>query len=70
MLPEIRNLLSVLEKHKDAPKKYGVGPGEYYDDLCLARLLEGVCLRYVAYPVGVSFVLFLGGLLILIFFLV
>jgi hypothetical protein len=52
MLPEVRNLLSELEKYKEAPKTYGVGPGEYYDDLCLARFLEGVCLRYVAYPVS------------------
>jgi len=51
MLPEVRRLLTVLDKHKDAPKTYGVDPGEYYDDLCLARFLEGVCLRYVAYPV-------------------
>lgn len=58
MLPEVRSLLSTLDKHKSTPKAYGVGPGEYYDDLCLARFLEGVCLRYVAYPVGVFF---LGG---------
>lgn len=50
MLPEVRSLLSTLDKHKSTPKAYGVGPGEYYDDLCLARFLEGVCLRYVAYP--------------------
>lgn len=30
---------------------YEGGAAEYWDDLCLARFLEGVCLRYVAYPV-------------------
>lgn len=29
----------------------GVG---YWDDYCLTKFLEGVCLRYVAYPVGLS----------------
>jgi hypothetical protein len=43
---------------KDKPGKlkgasaYEGGKGEYWDDLCLARFLEGVCLRYVAYPVS------------------
>lgn len=50
MLPEVRKLSLELEKYKEAPTTYGVGPGEYYDDLCLAKFLEGVCLRYVAYP--------------------
>ncbi|KAF8070007.1 hypothetical protein FPV67DRAFT_1753952 [Lyophyllum atratum] len=30
--------------------EYEGGKGEYWDDLALARFLEGVCLRYVAYP--------------------
>ena len=34
------------------PEKYEGGADEYWDDLCLARFLEGVCLRFVAYPVG------------------
>ncbi|KAF8057392.1 hypothetical protein FPV67DRAFT_1527200 [Lyophyllum atratum] len=29
---------------------YEGGAGEYWDDLCLARFLEGVCLRFIAYP--------------------
>ena len=34
------------------PEKYEGGADEYWDDLCLARLLEGVCLRFIAYPVS------------------
>ncbi|KAG6915424.1 hypothetical protein DXG01_011573 [Tephrocybe rancida] len=32
------------------PSAYEGGVGEYWDDLCLARFLEGVCLRFIAYP--------------------
>lgn len=32
------------------PNKYEGGASEFWDDLCLARFLEGVCLRFVAYP--------------------
>lgn len=60
MLPEVRALLSVLERHRESPKTYGAGPGEYYDDLCLAKFLEGVCLRYVAYPVSFVFCVSMG----------
>jgi len=49
MLPEVEKLLEKLGKHEVDPKKYENGQG-YYDDLCLARLLEGVCCRYMAYP--------------------
>ncbi|EGO03118.1 hypothetical protein SERLA73DRAFT_176637 [Serpula lacrymans var. lacrymans S7.3] len=49
MLPEIEKLLLKLKEHEKAPAKYEQGHG-YWDDLCLARFLEGVCLRYVAYP--------------------
>ena len=54
MLPDVRAVLAKLDKCKDDVKSYGTGAGEYYDDLCLARFLEGVCLRYVAYPVRLS----------------
>ncbi|KAF9020224.1 hypothetical protein BDZ89DRAFT_1072405 [Hymenopellis radicata] len=42
MLPEIR---SCLEGLKGREKLWG-----YHDDLCLSKFLEGVCLRYLAYP--------------------
>ncbi|KAH0580181.1 hypothetical protein H2248_001704 [Termitomyces sp. 'cryptogamus'] len=35
---------------KSGPEGYEGGKGEYWDDLCLARFLEGVCLRFIAYP--------------------
>ncbi|KIY66759.1 hypothetical protein CYLTODRAFT_398199 [Cylindrobasidium torrendii FP15055 ss-10] len=41
-LPEIRRNLVELEAHK--------GRKGFYDDLCLCRFLEGVCLRYLAHP--------------------
>ncbi|KAJ7200812.1 hypothetical protein GGX14DRAFT_466162 [Mycena pura] len=46
MLPSVRALLDPLTK-PNAEKTYGTG---YWDDLCLARFLEGVCLRYIAFP--------------------
>ncbi|KAJ8085866.1 hypothetical protein PM082_004685 [Marasmius tenuissimus] len=53
MLPDVRSVLSKLEACKGDPKKYkengGAGVG-YWDDYCLAKFLEGVCLRFVAYP--------------------
>ncbi|KAK7026799.1 hypothetical protein VNI00_015457 [Paramarasmius palmivorus] len=49
MLPEIRKLLAKLEACKGKEKEYEGGVG-YWDDYCLAKFLEGVCLRYVAYP--------------------
>jgi hypothetical protein len=38
---------SNMEKGKDAAGETG-----YWDDYCLAQFLRGVCLRYIAYPVG------------------
>ncbi|KAG5634747.1 hypothetical protein H0H81_000907 [Sphagnurus paluster] len=35
---------------RQSVEKYEGGVAEYWDDLCLARFLEGVCLRYLAYP--------------------
>jgi hypothetical protein len=51
MLPEVEKLLENLNEHERDPTKYARGQG-YYDDLCLARFLEGVCCRYIAYPVN------------------
>ncbi|TFK24134.1 hypothetical protein FA15DRAFT_704788 [Coprinopsis marcescibilis] len=50
MLPEIAKLDAKLAAFRDNQKAYEGGSGGYWDDLCLARFLEGVCLRYVAYP--------------------
>ncbi|KAF7342547.1 hypothetical protein MSAN_02010900 [Mycena sanguinolenta] len=52
MLPSVRNALSDLEgtsgdREKGKGKEARQG---YWDDYCLARFLEGVCLRYVAFP--------------------
>lgn len=51
MLPEVEKRLALLKEHEKDPKKYE-GGHVYYDDLALARFLEGVCCRYVAYPVS------------------
>ncbi|KAF9067920.1 hypothetical protein BDP27DRAFT_1327995 [Rhodocollybia butyracea] len=48
MLPEVNRTLAELNKCND-PKKYHNGKG-YWDDYCLAKLMEGVCKRYMAYP--------------------
>ncbi|TDL19779.1 hypothetical protein BD410DRAFT_815806 [Rickenella mellea] len=50
MLPVIASLQSTLSQHAEAPEGYEGGHGGYWDDLCLASFLEGVCLRYVAHP--------------------
>jgi len=65
MLPQVYTTLERLEKHSDCEKRTsggekgkkskvkdyeGDGVG-YWDDYCLTKFLEGVCLRYVAYPV-------------------
>lgn len=49
MLPRIEEVLMNLEAQKDKPSGYKGGT-TFWDDLCLARFLKGVCLRYVAYP--------------------
>ncbi|KAJ7747850.1 hypothetical protein B0H16DRAFT_1554834 [Mycena metata] len=46
LLPSVRALLATLSE-PGTEKSYGSG---YWDDYCLARFLEGVCLRYVAFP--------------------
>ncbi|KAF7312400.1 hypothetical protein MIND_00253400 [Mycena indigotica] len=51
MLPEVEQLLSELNQ-PNAEKTYHTGDKRraYWDDYCLARFLEGVCLRYIAFP--------------------
>ncbi|KII83697.1 hypothetical protein PLICRDRAFT_180049 [Plicaturopsis crispa FD-325 SS-3] len=49
MVPEVERHLAVLRAHEADPASYEGGTG-FWDDMCLARFLEGVCYRYVAYP--------------------
>lgn len=51
MLPQVDAVLVKLDAHKAKPAGYESGHG-YWDDLCLARFLEGICSRYVAFPVS------------------
>jgi Protein of unknown function (DUF3808) len=50
MLPLVEAALVALKRYDGAPQTYGNGTG-FWDDWCLARHLEGACLRYIAYPV-------------------
>ncbi|KIY49684.1 hypothetical protein FISHEDRAFT_40551 [Fistulina hepatica ATCC 64428] len=54
MLPTVheslRRLGIVEDTIKISPADYENGTGGYWDDLCLTRMLEGVCCRYIAYP--------------------
>ncbi|KAH9954696.1 hypothetical protein BC827DRAFT_1241298 [Russula dissimulans] len=52
MLPLVEAALVELERCVAAPEKYGRNgtASEFWDDWCLARQLEGACLRYIAYP--------------------
>ncbi|KAI0742250.1 hypothetical protein C8Q80DRAFT_1186927 [Daedaleopsis nitida] len=58
MLPVVEEQLALLHKHAEDPAKYATGAGEvkgdaqaeFWDDMCLANFLRGICLRYVAYP--------------------
>ena len=50
MLPLVEAALVELKGYEGSPEKYGKG-SEFWDDWCLARHLEGACLRYIAYPV-------------------
>lgn len=52
MLPLIEEVLGELKKHEGKPSGYNSGKGGYWDDFCLAKFLEGICLRYIAYPVS------------------
>lgn len=42
-------------KEKEKERKKLQARSGYWDDVCLARFLEGVCWRFVAYPVRVHF---------------
>ena len=48
MLPAVEELLVKLEEYNSRPSEYEGGHG-YWDDYCLAKFLEGVCLRYIAH---------------------
>ncbi|EJD05273.1 uncharacterized protein FOMMEDRAFT_81128 [Fomitiporia mediterranea MF3/22] len=50
MLAAISECQAKLRAHEKDPKKYEGGNGGYWDDLCLASFLEGVCYRYIAHP--------------------
>jgi Protein of unknown function (DUF3808) len=50
MLPLVEAALVELKRYEGSPEKYGKDH-EFWDDWCLARHLEGACLRYIAYPV-------------------
>jgi hypothetical protein len=52
MLPIVEEALQKLKDFESQPSQYEGGKG-YWDDYCLAELLHGVLLRYVAYPVRV-----------------
>ncbi|KDQ50613.1 hypothetical protein JAAARDRAFT_41924 [Jaapia argillacea MUCL 33604] len=48
MMPEIELALEDFSRFGEGCEdEYGVG---YWDDICLAKFLEGICMRYVAYP--------------------
>jgi len=40
-------------KEREMERKTLQARSGYWDDVCLARFLEGVCWRFVAYPVRV-----------------
>ncbi|KIL61677.1 hypothetical protein M378DRAFT_82296 [Amanita muscaria Koide BX008] len=46
MLPEVYAALQKIEKGTETDYQ----DGGYWDDYCLTKFLEGVCLRYIAYP--------------------
>ncbi|KAH9019529.1 hypothetical protein EDB84DRAFT_1516889 [Lactarius hengduanensis] len=50
MLPLVEAALAELKPYEGAPQTYGKAAVEFWDDWCLARHLEGACLRYIAYP--------------------
>lgn len=55
MLPLLEAALAELKRYESRPEEYGQG-SKFWDDWCLARHLEGACLRYIAYPVRANFV--------------
>lgn len=61
ILPLVEQALAYLKTFESKPGSYryeknvGGGKGGYWDDYCLGKFLEGICLRYIAYPVSLSF---------------
>jgi hypothetical protein len=51
MLPQVDAELEKLKQFQRKPQSYEGGHG-YWDDFCLVKFLEGVCMRYIAYPVS------------------
>ena len=66
MIPEVEAQLQALSgKAENEEKKRDVyadhdaeSDNGYWDDWCLTKFLEGVCFRYVAFPVGLSLLSF------------
>ncbi|KAG1827902.1 hypothetical protein EV424DRAFT_1318995 [Suillus variegatus] len=50
MIPAVGEALGVLGGAKKGKDKKLESRSGYWDDVCLARFLEGVCWRFVAYP--------------------
>ena len=52
MLPAVQTFIKTqLEPLLDKPANYEKARGcGFWDDYCLAKFLEGVCLRYLAFP--------------------
>ncbi|KAF9491319.1 hypothetical protein BDN71DRAFT_1398587 [Pleurotus eryngii] len=50
ILVEVWRVLGEMEGRYASVSEYEGGAAEFWDDYCLAKFLEGVCLRYVAYP--------------------
>ncbi|KZS95551.1 hypothetical protein SISNIDRAFT_452213 [Sistotremastrum niveocremeum HHB9708] len=49
MLPLVESRLEKLKACEEKPETYEDGQG-YWDDMCLANFLQGVCCRYLAFP--------------------
>jgi len=49
MLPQVDAELAKLKQFESNPAGYE-GEGVYWDDFCLVKFFEGVCMRYIAYP--------------------
>jgi hypothetical protein len=58
MLPLVDEALLDLKACSGNPKSYCDGHG-YWDDFCLATMLKGVCLRFVAYAVSYALIVLL-----------
>jgi len=62
MIPEVETQLQALSEKAGNEKKEGDVHADhnaesddgYWDDWCLTKFLEGVCFRYVAFPVSLS----------------